>query len=142
MTLRVAEKDTAASGDSTRVDTTVATALAESFQPLVKSNTSAAATTARIIHSASGMPHRHAFEDVGHILASVGGLLEHLVDFLELDDPQGVRRVGKQAGQGMAQFRVGLVFQLVEAHGVVADLAHLLGPQEADGLADLGGRLL
>src|SRR5262245_36632730 len=51
--LRAADQRRATVGDRTRVDTTVATALAASFQPFAKAKTRVAATTSEMVATGS-----------------------------------------------------------------------------------------
>src|SRR3954471_15155664 len=85
--LKTADIATAARGDSARVEMLVAIALAVSWNPLVKSNASAVATTMYRTMSLSTMEvlqlrvlDDDAFEHVRHVLAGVDRLLEALVD--------------------------------------------------------------
>src|SRR5512143_2680981 len=64
-----------------RVEMQVAMALAVSWKPLMKSNASAATiTSARSANELSGILERYPFEDVGGVLAAVGGRLQGFVD--------------------------------------------------------------
>ena len=75
--LKKAAQATARLGDSTRVDTTVAMELAASWKPLMKSKTSATATMRMTaVSSISGVLQHDALDDVGHVLALVGGRLD------------------------------------------------------------------
>src|SRR5678815_3106218 len=78
--LKTAAQMTALPGLSTRVETTVAMEFAASGKPLMKSKASAtkisATTASRFASIRSGVLHDDTFEDVGHVLAPVGGLLE------------------------------------------------------------------
>src|SRR3954469_1873647 len=81
---RIAAIVTAVRGASARVEIDVATALAVSWNPLVKSNASAVATTIHRISGSciSGVLDRDALEDVRGGLRRVDGILEPLVDVL------------------------------------------------------------
>src|SRR6516225_879108 len=92
--LKKAAQTTALPGLNTRVETTVAIELAASWKPLMKSNVSAtrisATTGSRFALIRSGVLDDYAFEDVGDVLGSIGGLLEEIEDLLPLDDHDGV----------------------------------------------------
>src|SRR5512139_645057 len=90
---------TAAPGDRTFVETTVAMALAQSCQPLAISN-----STARMMIRTriSGMFQDDPFEDVGDVLGAVRGVLEKLVDVLPFDDGDGVVLAVQEAAEGVA----------------------------------------
>ena len=83
-----AARPTATFGGIARVEIEVATALAVSWKPLVKSNASAVPTTIQRTTSLTALPvlDHHAFEDVGRSLRGVDGLLEALEDVLPADD--------------------------------------------------------
>ncbi len=84
--LKNAAQITAWTGDSTRVETTVAMELAASWNPLMKSKMSATA----MISSRMAKRGRHrlavldddAFDHVRDVLAGVGHLLEHVEQVL------------------------------------------------------------
>ena len=91
-----------------RVEIDVATALAVSWKPFVKSNASAVATTMTRMMSLSGqgeaaqeflmtMPS----SDVGHVLGRVDRFLEALEDVLPADDDHRVDAVVEQRGEGL-----------------------------------------
>src|ERR1035437_51631 len=79
--LKNAAHSTAWPGDSTRVDTTVATELAASWNPLMKSNIRAMATIA-IVSSRTGLMStvldHDALQHIGYVLAAVGGGFQKL----------------------------------------------------------------
>src|SRR3954449_9518808 len=79
---------TAKRGDIARVEIDVATALAVSWKPFVKSNASAVPTTIlRIsVSCMSGVLDDDALEDVRRRLGRVDGVLEPLEDVLPADD--------------------------------------------------------
>ena len=78
---------TAAPGDRTLVETTVAIAFAQSCQPLATSNRTAR-TMIRI--RISGMFQDDPFENIGDVFRAVRGIFEELVDVLPFDDVDGV----------------------------------------------------
>src|SRR5437763_8432739 len=85
-TFRTPAISTAMPGDSTRVATEVAMALAVSWKPLMKSKTRAIATIRMSVRSAGlGILHHDPFQHVGDVLASVGGFLQVLVDLSPAD---------------------------------------------------------
>src|SRR5690242_9670611 len=102
---------TATNGLITRVETTVAMALALSCHPFEKSNSSASTTTRSNIPVRSGILFQcsgeesvvrklvtpssvvfqcDAFENVGDIFTTVGAGFERFVDFFPLDDRHGI----------------------------------------------------
>src|SRR4028119_2104133 len=98
--LNTAAQITAATGDSTRVPTMVAMEFAESWKPLMKSNTKAIRTIARMYvttvgeasagggvgaRGGSGVLERDALERVRHVLALVHRLLELVVQLLPFE---------------------------------------------------------
>src|SRR5690606_4566698 len=115
---------TACCGLSTPVETTVAMALAASWKPFMKSNTSASSTsrittpwprlTASIQSLRSGILEDDAFEDVGHILAAVGHELKQLVQLLELQHLTHVRFLPEQFGNALAHGAIGIGFELID----------------------------
>src|SRR3954465_1795782 len=102
--LKNAAMRTAWWGFSTRVETTVAIELAASWNPFMKSNASATTirttTTHRLMLRTSIARLRvfqhDAFDDVRHVLAAVGDLLEQVVDRAQLDELLHVGLVAKQ----------------------------------------------
>src|SRR3954471_6771053 len=82
--LRLADKPTATRGGIARVEIEVATALAVSWKPVVKSKASAVPTTIQRTTSSIALPvlDHHALEDVGRSLRGVDGLLQALEDVL------------------------------------------------------------
>src|SRR4028119_1815713 len=126
--LKTAAQMTAATGDSTRVPTMVAIEFAESWKPLMKSNTKAIRTIARMYvttgreasagggvgararTAGSGVLERDALERVRHVLALVHRLLELVVQLLPLQDPQ---RVGARAAVAVEQGAHRVVVQRV-----------------------------
>ena len=104
--LRIAAMPTAVRGGSARVDIEVATTLAVSWKPFVKSNASADATTMTRIRSlcteASGVLDDDALEDVGDGLGRVDRALEALVYVLPADHDHRVDAALEQRGRGLA----------------------------------------
>src|SRR3954447_1161382 len=102
---------TARRGESARVDTDVATAFAVSWNPFVKSKTSATATvmTRSVTRGALAVLDENRLEDVGGVLAGVDGLLELLVDVLPADDRQRIGAGTEQLGDRLAREAVALV---------------------------------
>src|SRR5215831_2748645 len=138
--LNTAAQITAILGDSTRVDTTVAIELAASWKPLITSKISAVTivtmTMGRVVML--GVLEDHALDDVGDVLAAVGGGLEVLVDLLPLDHQDRILLFLEQASDRAAEDRVSLVLEPVD---VDAQLEGGLGvvelPQAADRDLDL-----
>src|ERR671932_2388888 len=78
---------TARPGDSTRVATTVAIALAVSWKPLMKSKLSprrriSSRRNSSVLGVSSGIFERDIAEDHRHVLALVGRVLEELVEIV------------------------------------------------------------
>src|SRR5215210_4721477 len=119
--LSTAAYPTASLGAIARVEMDVATTLAVSWNPLVKSKASAAATTITRIRSpstCSGVLDHDAFEDVRDPLGRVDGLLEPLVDVLPADDDHGIDPVVEQGSHGLTTDAVAVVLQPVDLDGV------------------------
>src|SRR2546426_3002587 len=122
--LKKAAHTTACSGVRTRVETTVAMELAASWKPLMKSKISATMTM-RMTTESTGETSGHLEDDsldhVGHVLTAVGDRLQRLVDFLPLDDLDGVGLGVEQLGQALAQHPVGGVLQAIDLHRVLVE---------------------
>src|SRR4051794_28331328 len=96
-----AAQATACTGRSTRVATTVAIEFAASWNPLLKSKTSARRMVRmRRTSMGSGVLQQDPFDDVRHVLALVYGHLHALVDLLPLQDAD---RVGAGRVEELAQ---------------------------------------
>src|SRR4051812_682096 len=147
--LRIAAMATAVRGGSARVEIDVATTLAVSWKPFVKSNASAAPTTMTRIRSlcTSGVLDHDALEDVGDRLGRVDRALEALVDVLPSDHDHRVDAALEQRGCGLARDAVAVVLEPVDLDRVVrhvaevAQLRHRLGDL-ARGLVEHVGELL
>src|SRR3990172_10906915 len=94
--LSTAAMPTAWEGERTRVETTVAMALGASVQPLTNSAASTRRRTASSGRPISGMLQGDALQDIGYILAAVGGVLHLLVKLPPLDEPDEVGAVLKE----------------------------------------------
>src|SRR5215217_5552909 len=122
------DRPTATRGDIARVEIEVATALAVSWNPLVKSNASAVATTIQrttslsIESSRSGVLDDDALEDVRGRLAGVDCVLEPLEDVLPVDHEHRVDPPLEQRGERLADHPVTLVLEPVDLDRVVADV--------------------
>src|SRR2546421_3048739 len=117
--LKNAAQMTALPGLSTRVDTTVAIEFAASWKPLMKSKVSAtriSATTASVVTviDRSGVLHDDPLEDVGDVLAAVGGLFEEVQDLLPLDDLDRVLLFREEGADGRLKGAVRLVLEAVD----------------------------
>src|SRR2546428_10408660 len=86
----------ACQGASTRVAMTVAIAFAVSWEPLMKSKMTAKTITTPSRTSVLSMLDCHALQGVRDVLASVGRILELLVDLLPADEVEDVLVVGEQ----------------------------------------------
>src|SRR4051812_29032198 len=91
----------------------------------MKSNVSAtpirATTAIRLVSIRSGVLHNDAFEDVGDILAAIGGLLEKIEDLLPLHDRDGVLFVLEERLHGGLVGAVRLVLEAVDLHRALGD---------------------
>src|SRR3990167_496285 len=112
--LRTAAMMIAVRGESTRVETDVAMALAASWKPLTNSNAMARRTTRTRRTNESGMFEDDPFKDVGHVLAAVGGVFDRFVDLLPLQDGDGVLLDVEEAGDGLLVNPVDLVLEAVD----------------------------
>src|SRR5918995_4835228 len=139
--LRTAASPTASRGDSARVEIDVATALAVSWKPLVKSNARAVATTIQRTMSEStwrpqsGVLDGDALEDVRHALRRVDRVLEPLEDVLPADHQHGVDPRLEERRERLADDPVALVLVPVDLDGEVVDV--LEAAQSRDRLRDL-----
>src|SRR3954452_13756371 len=147
--LRLEASPTATRGGIARVETEVATALAVSWNPFVKSNASAVPTTIQRTTSsiASAVLDHHALEDVPRALRRVDGLLEALEDVLPADDHHRVDPGLEQRGQRLAHLAVAVVLEPVDLHGEVADVPERAEARDrvvhlAAGLVEDAGQLL
>src|SRR5512139_3978281 len=119
-----AARVTAAPGERTLVETTVAMALAQSCQPLAMSNSTARTMIRTRI---SGMFQDDPFEDVGDVLGPVRGVLEELVDVLPLDDIDRIVLAVHEVAEGVAVLPVDAVLEPVDLDAVFLDVGVLLG---------------
>src|SRR5215831_18869573 len=112
--LNTAAHSTAILGDSTRVDTTVAIEFAASWKPLITSKISAVTIVTMTMAVILGVLEDHALDDVGDVLAAIGGGLEVLVDLLPLDHHDRILLLLEQPRDRAAQDRVRLVLEPVD----------------------------
>src|SRR5215210_6594713 len=144
--LRIAAMPTATRGDIARVEIEVATALAVSWNPLVKSNASAVATTIHrttsfsMCSAGSGVLDHDALEDVRRALAGVDRVLESFEDVLPADHEHRVDATLEQRRERLADHAVALVLEPVDLDGEVADVVERA--QAGDRLGDLARRLV
>src|SRR5215210_2015623 len=135
--LRIEATATAARGEAARVEIDVATTLAVSWKPLVKSKHRAVTTTMTRVTSSpmSSLPRRSAvldddaLEQVGHALGRVDGRLEALVDVLPAHDDHRVDAALEQRGQRLAGHPVAVVLEPVDLDGVVRDVVEAPQPR-------------
>src|SRR5688572_22830379 len=121
-TLKNAAHRTAHCGRSTRVETTVAIEFAESWNPFMKSNAKASATSSTRTSMLMGvtiLPRSRALEDdaledVRDILAAIGHAFEHVVELLELDHAQRIGLVAEQLRHRRAHHVVGFRLEAVD----------------------------
>src|SRR5919204_1334832 len=133
---------TASRGDRARVDTEVATALAVSWKPFVKSKPSATITTmtSRALSTTSlAVLHDDRLEHIGGVLERVDGFLEPLVDVLPADDHLRVVGRRKELRDRVALELVALVLELAQRGELVARVAEAFEPTH--GLVELRRRL-
>src|SRR3954462_3989619 len=129
--LRVAARRTATRGGIARVETDVATALAVSWKPFVKSNASAVPTTIQRTMSSIALAvlDHHALEDVGRALRRVDGLLEALEDVLPADHHhRGDPRLDQRGGR-LADLAVAVFLEPIDLDREVADVAEGAQPR-------------
>src|SRR5438045_3162912 len=140
---RSAASSTASRGDTARVEIDVATTFAVSWNPFVKSNASAAATTITRMRSLftrpSGVLDDDSLEDVGDPLRRVDRLLEPLVDVLPADHHHRVDAAVEERGHRLARDAVAVVLEPVDLDRVVRDVVEV--PQARHRLGDLTARL-
>src|SRR3954447_10363908 len=113
-----------------RVEIDVATTLAVSWKPLVKSNMSAVATTITTTTISLSNPRsprlrvldHNALEDVGHLLGGVDRGLEALVDVLPADHDHRVDPVVEERRHRLARDPVAVVLEPVDLDRVVGDV--------------------
>src|SRR3954452_694006 len=142
--LSTAASPTATRGGSARVEIDVATTLAVSWKPLVKSKASAVPTTrtssrSESMPSPSGVLDDGALEDVGGLLGRVDRVLEPLVDVLPADDRHRVDPVVEERRHRLARDAVAVVLEAVDLDGVVGDVAEVA--QAGHRLGDLTRRV-
>src|SRR4051812_44260076 len=140
--LRLAARPTATRGGIARVETDVATALAVSWKPFVKSKASAVPTTIQRTTSSIALAvlDHHAFEDVGRSLRGVDGLLETFEDVLPADDHHRVDPRLEQRRERLAHLAVAVVLEPVDLDREMADVAER--PQPLDRVVHLAARLV
>ena len=118
---------TAIRGESARVEIDVATALAVSWKPLVKSKRSAIAiVTTSSVTGDSPVLHEDRLEHIRSVLAGVGRLLELLVDVLPANDRQRALARSEQVGDRLPGETVTFVLQLAQREQVLLGVAEPL----------------
>src|SRR3954452_17882536 len=125
--LRIEAPPTAMRGGRARVEIEVATTLAVSWKPLVKSNASAVpmTSTKSRSESTSGVLQDDGLEHVGAQLRGVDAALEALVDVLPADHGHRVDAVVEQRRHRLAGHAVAVVLQSVDLDRVVRDVAEV-----------------
>src|SRR6266550_7833557 len=134
MKLQNAASSTAFRGVRTRVETTVAMLLAASRKPFRKSKTRAVvmvmmrssspgftgAGTSRAVggrnRRSSVALQRDCLQYVGRVLCFVGRGLKHFVQFLDLDELNGIFFIIEKIRNGFAAQAIGLVFQAMDLY--------------------------
>src|SRR4051795_10962875 len=131
--LRIAAIVTAMRGGTARVEIALATTLAVSWKPFVKSNARAAATTMTRIRSLFtgrlGVLDDDALEDVRDRLGGVDGVLEPLVDVLPANHDHRVDAALEQRGHRLARDAVAVVLEPVHLDRVVRHVAEVAQPR-------------
>src|SRR3954447_18994873 len=132
---------TATRGGRARVEIDVATTLAVSWNPLVKSNASAVAMTSTMMMSLctarprSAVLDHDALEGVRDGLARVDRRLEALVDVFPAQHDHGIDAIVEQGRHGLPGHPVAVVLQPVDLHREGADVGEVA--QAGHGLLDL-----
>src|SRR4030095_8096226 len=144
--LKVAAQYTASRGVSTRVETTVAMAFAESWKPLIKSKTRATPIRTRtrggaarswripVKSSAAGMSGvlaHDAFHKIGDIFAAIEGVFEEFVNLLPLDDIDRVRAFLEEPRHALPEDGIPLVFEPIDFHADLQQVHRILQPTHA-----------
>src|SRR6185437_4432149 len=117
ITFMIAASPSASRGVSALVETEVAIALAESWNPLVKSKPSATTTmitTSTVEPTGSGLLDRDGLDRVGHVFQSIRGVLEAIGNLAQLQHGECVVLATEQFGQQFAVHPVGFVLQPVD----------------------------
>src|SRR3954451_12479856 len=134
---------TASRGAIARVEIDVATTLAVSWKPFVKSNASAVPTTMMTVRSSPRTQLRvlddDAFEDVGHALGGVDRLFQALEDVLPADHHHRVDAVVEQRRDRLARDSVAVVLEAVDLDCVVRDVFEAAQPRHRLGDLARGG---
>src|SRR5258705_13327515 len=98
-----------------------------------------AMTARRLASIRSGVLDDDALEDVGDVLAAIGGLFEEVQDLLPFHDDDGVLFILEQRRHGGLMGAVRLVLEAVDLDGALRDPFPLL--QGLDGVAALPRRI-
>src|SRR5258705_12280567 len=85
-----------------------------------------AMTARRLASIRSGVLDDDALEDVGDVLAAIGGLFEEVQDLLPFHDDDGVLFILEQRRHGGLMGAVRLVLEAVGLHGALPDPLPLL----------------
>src|ERR1041384_7421566 len=72
-----------------------------------------------------GVLNDYVLQNVRHVFAIIDGGFEKLVDFLELDQRDGVLLFVEQIGDGAAPDQIGFILQPVDLDAMVPDWAVL-----------------
>src|SRR6267154_2101249 len=146
--LKAAAQITASLGESTRVETTVAMLLAASWKPFRKSKikatmmvmttSSTSAFTERgswvaWIRRNLGALQHDCFQYIGSILGFIGRVLEHLIEFLHLDELDRIFLVLEEDGNGLAADLVGFILESVDFLAMLKHSIVLFQQRDSDG---------
>src|SRR3954469_16246996 len=139
---RIDATPTAIRGGRARVEIEVATTLAVSWKPLVKSKASAVpmTRTKRRSESTSGVLQDDRLEHVRALLGGVDPALEALVDVLPADDRHRVDPVIEERGDRLAGHAVTVVLEAVDLDREVREVAEVA--QARHRLLDLARRVV
>src|SRR3954470_16320300 len=125
MKLSSEAKPIATDGRAAPVEIEVATTLAVSWKPLVKSNASAVPTTMTMMMSeltSSAVLDDYALDDLGGRLGRVDRLLEHREHVLPADYDHRVDPVGEERGDGVTGDPVAVVLEPVDLDPVLVEV--------------------
>src|SRR5882672_8946387 len=146
--LKKAAQMTASLGESTRVETTVAMLFAASWKPFRKSKIRATtmvmttSSTSTFTGTGSwmvwirvnlGALQHDRFQYIGGVFGLISSVLEHLIQFLRLDELDRILLVLKKDGNGFAADLVGFILESVDFLAVLKHSIVLFQQRDSDG---------
>src|SRR2546430_13963639 len=131
--LKTAARPTAARGERALVEMDVAIALAVSWKPFVKSNTTATPIVTHSRIAVSCILDRDRLHHVGGVLACIHRRLEQVVDVLPFHELGGVLLPREQAADCRASEAVAFVFQPGDLEAGPPELGQTLQPLRGGG---------